>query len=249
MSGLVDNLIWMQQNFRNLPDRKIPIYRVFSVHRFLETVSDRTLTLVPPEVWDDPFENLVLRHVLFRNLNVRLYGQCWTANVDETDALWRIYSQDKNGVRVRSTVDRLFAAITDLSRQSAPVEYWIGKVRYLTETNIRAELENPRKLQDGVLGSGAIGLVETLLIKRREFEHENEIRLIYCAHSHYRDLTEPVVKFPIAPNDVFDEALFDPRMPPAAFEAYRDRLRAIGFAGTVEQSQLYQVPNLKLALP
>lgn len=75
------------------------------------------------------------------------------------------------------------------------------------------------------------------------------MRLIYCAHSDYANLADPVVRFPVDPNRLLDEALFDPRMPQVMFEAFRDRLRTLGFAGTVEKSRLYQVPNLKLALP
>jgi hypothetical protein len=39
----------------------LPIYRVFSKHRFDELIANRRNTLVRPILWDDPFENALLR--------------------------------------------------------------------------------------------------------------------------------------------------------------------------------------------
>ena len=244
-----DNVRYLLQNILRLPDRKAKIFRVFPVSRLLQLFSTRQLTLLPPEVWDDPFENVVLRHELFRFLKVRLYGQCWTANQEETDALWRIYSPEKSGVRVRSTVEKLFFAIADIKEQFAFLKYWIGKVQYLSEGVLKAQLEDPAILQDFAVGRGAAGLVESLLIKRQEFLHENEVRLIFCAHAEYFDIAKPTVSFSIDPNALFDEVLFDPRMPADLFQSYRSVLSSLGFAGKVEQSALYKIPNLDLKLP
>lgn len=245
----ISNALYMLQNFVDLPDRKARLFRVFPFSRLLQAFVTRQLTLVTPEMWDDPFENVVLRHELFQGLNVRLYGQCWTANSAETDALWRIYCPGKDGVRVATTVERLFFSLADTARQSAPVEYWIGKVQYLSESAIRSQLEDPAILQNFALGSGAKGLVQSLLLKREEFRHENEVRLIYCGHSEYWDITQRLKHFPIDPNALFDEVLFDPRMASDLVSAFTSVLRALGFDGLVQQSRLYHVPDLRLSLP
>lgn len=86
------------------------------VHRLLEIFESRQLVLVEPNKWDDPFENLLLKGMLegtsdkfpiTKVFRTSIYGQCWTTH-KETDAMWRIYSQDKNGVKVRCSVKNLF---------------------------------------------------------------------------------------------------------------------------------------------
>src|SRR5215211_4029195 len=73
-------------------DRKI--YRVFSLERLLELISSKQNVLVKPLLWDDPFENFILRATAkYEGRNVHfeakdfLYGQCWSLN-EESDAMW-----------------------------------------------------------------------------------------------------------------------------------------------------------------
>src|SRR5438067_994323 len=100
-------------------DWDTPIYRVFSLNRFKEMISTSTLGLVRPSKWEDPFENFVLKSRVrlktgeigsLREIRDRWYGQCWTLNRD-SDAMWRIYSPDKTGVRVSSTLRKLLSAL------------------------------------------------------------------------------------------------------------------------------------------
>jgi hypothetical protein len=102
-------------NYLNLPMSHIdrPVYRIISVKRVIELFQRRQNVLVKPSLWDDPFENFILNsHILIegRKLTLRsrnyVYGQCWTRHA-ASDAMWRIYSPEKNGVRIRSTPRRL----------------------------------------------------------------------------------------------------------------------------------------------
>jgi hypothetical protein len=81
----------------------VPIYRIFSIDRFVELARTRQNVLVSPYKWDDPFENFLLRcpvrdasgrTLRMGNLAERWYGQCWTST-RESDAMWRIYSPEK----------------------------------------------------------------------------------------------------------------------------------------------------------
>jgi hypothetical protein len=86
----------------NLSEKEIakPIYRVFSLDRFVETLEQGQLTLVRPSLWEDPWENYLFKFMHKNNIGknklLRWYGedlfaQCWTFH-RETDAMWRIYS-------------------------------------------------------------------------------------------------------------------------------------------------------------
>ncbi|MBM3299540.1 MAG: hypothetical protein FJY85_06275, partial [Deltaproteobacteria bacterium] len=88
------NFIKIDANERNLP-----IYRVIPVWRFAEMLVTQKLVLTRPDLWDDPFENILLKTQLelsdstligLDGVMGALYGQCWSLH-EETDAMWRIY--------------------------------------------------------------------------------------------------------------------------------------------------------------
>jgi hypothetical protein len=111
----------MEDNVVNIADLDQKIYRIFSISRFKELITTNELVLVNPYKWDDPFENFFLKAnavdengalVSLGDIARKWYGQCWTFN-PESDAMWRIYSCQKDGVRVSTTVRRLFSVLWD----------------------------------------------------------------------------------------------------------------------------------------
>lgn len=243
-------------NFDNVAP-ETPVYRVYPIDRLVELFKDRKNTLVKPALWDDPFENLVFQQtallrngqrVCFSNVRERYYGQCWTLNTEETDALWRIYSPDKKGVRVKTTFQKLWDSYYNPNYLWAMIAFYIGKIQYETVAEIKAFLENPDNLEMIFDTSGA-GSVQTLLIKRTEFKHENEIRLVYAANTETDDLTKKIYQYEIDPNDLIDELLFDPRFEEVDNFVNREaQMRAFGFTKTIDKSSLYQLPNFNLRL-
>lgn len=100
-------------NFINIDQ---PIYRTYSAQRFVALLKTSSDALVNPAMWEDTFENFFLKSKVqvsatevasLENLTSDWYGQCWTINED-TDALWRIHSHDQTGVKVRTTIRKLF---------------------------------------------------------------------------------------------------------------------------------------------
>jgi hypothetical protein len=119
-----ENLHFKGRNIIDIDPSQLdtPIYRVFPKERLIQTMQASRNTLVKPRLWDDPFENFILKSVAAANTGMRIhfdtirenfYGQCWTFNTDETDALWRIYSHAKDGFRVRTTIRKLFDQFYD----------------------------------------------------------------------------------------------------------------------------------------
>lgn len=235
----------MNNNYINFTKAELtkPIYRIMPVHRLLGSFEQNSMALVEPEKWDDPFENLLLKGFiqhsspdaiaskLFRN---SIYGQCWTFH-RETDAMWRIYSPDKQGVKVKTTIEKLVSALISEGKESS---CFIGKVGYLNQKELVSKLT-------GISGRYGRDAAESLLYKRNEFKHEREVRLIYTMASS----DGYVHKFNIDPNQLFDEVVFDPRMNNHIFHAYKDAVHAKGFRKPIRQSVMYQLPpELKNAL-
>jgi hypothetical protein len=85
------------------------IYRIFAFDRFIDLVKSQSLTLAKPKEWDDKYENILSNCIIENDTGQKLYmstfstdiyAQCWSM-IDESDAMWRIYSQDKKGVLVK----------------------------------------------------------------------------------------------------------------------------------------------------
>ena len=246
---------YKEQNKLNI-DFETSVFRVFSVDRFIELLADNMNTLVRPKLWDDPFENFIFKQyaiskngnkVSFEEISKLFYGQCWTLNIKETDALWRIYSKNKNGVRVKTTLNKLYDSFYDYNGISM-VSNYIGKVIYETEENIRLFYENPDNLTDILYDRPDIGPIQTLLIKRKEFEHENEVRLIYRSFNQLDDLDSDIYQYPIDSNELIEEVLFDPRFSEKEYGIKTEKIRKLGFTGKIDKSNLYQLPKMNLKI-
>jgi len=239
-------------------DDPIPIYRIMHIETFLEILNKKRLFLRNPAKWDDPFENYILKKCSnLRKLHfpADIFGQCWTLH-PETDAMWRIYAPDKNGVKIKTTAQNLFSQLF-LSEEAGEYPYlscFIGKVRYVNPDEIR-DLDG--RIAEIVSGPGAsrnIPVAKTLLMKRPEFEHEAEVRLIYLDQ---HDLKKPklgsglrallksnddsVFEFPIDPTNLIEEIVLDPRMNDYSCQAYENYIRTLGYEGPLHQSSLYKV--------
>lgn len=228
-------------------DLRKPIYRVFSVQRLVEICSSGVNTLVRPKKWDDPFENFILARAVaakqrrYPDITVQadFYGQCWTS-LEESDAMWRIYSPDKNGVKVKTTIGKLLQSLVEATNGNG--ECFIGKVSYLEDTSLRNKLKDKSWLRDEA--DRPRGRANTLLFKRREFAHEKEVRLL---HLFPLPATDDLFSYPVDPLKLFDSIQFDPRISDELYGVYKHYLQTkIGFKRPINKSKLYQLPSLTL---
>ena len=220
-----------------------PIYRVFPVFRFLELLDTKQNALLRPEKWDDPFENLILKGIAqtaggqtaqwgFKN---DLFGQCWSLEI-ESDALWRIYSPQKDGVKVRTTIEKLFNSLYNVSGSTRDISCFIGKVEYLVKKSLQQWLGSVNPLD-----STGRGAAETLYVKRAAFRYEKEVRLVYFDHSNQPK--SDIHLYSTTPNSTFEECVLDPRMDERIANAYKDAIKKRKFSGKVVQSSLYKEPQ------
>lgn len=233
------------RNYMNLAEDQLdkPVYRIMSLSRLEQVLRDKELVLVKPRKWDDPFENALLAASFSTNSGERVafsakdsvYGQCWTLH-RETDAMWRIYSHDKDGVRVTSTPRKLLEALRRTDPKYADARAFIGKVSYLKKQTLLTRLG-----QINLLNPNGSGIAESLLFKRNEFRHEAEVRLIYSGPD--GDCPSDFYQVSIDPNLVFDKMLFDPRMDSEDYKSGRTLLRRLGYKGIIAKSGLYKAPE------
>ena len=242
-------------NLLDIPDQDAPIYRIYSQCRFLELLGTRRNALVKPRLWDDPFENFFLRSRVIgpggENISIESiaddwYGQCWTLNED-TDAMWRIYSHDKDGVKVKTTIRKLFDSFYDEDDPFADLKFLIGKVQYWREAQIVDFMSNVSFYNDVGRGGQATGFAKLLCVKREAFEHEHEVRLLF-QDLDPRQRKDNVTLFDFDVNARCDEVVLDPRLTEADVKAFGNEIEAAGCTLPVSQSPLYRVPNFTIQL-
>ena len=166
--------------------------------------------------------------------------------------MWRIYSDPKSGfgARVKTTAGRLLRSIYNPNDTFASMSYYIGSVLYETEAKLQLVFEDPSNATGVSIDSTGRGQATTLFLKREEFEHEAEVRLLYQFNKEgFSDQRpEDIWQFDIDPNALFDDVLFDPRMDMADFLTGERELRTLGFRNSISQSSLYKLPNLKITI-
>lgn len=240
---------YRSRNMHGIDDRT-PLWRVFKADYLIGLLRDRANVLTKPECWDDPFETLMGQCMLtlkpsgprlsLRGLYSAYYGQCWTNAARETDATWRIYAPAKErGVRVRVSAGRLFDTIFDATDHFRSLKAFLGPISYMDQAAIH---DLVLKVGAGATLDGAgLGQARMLLIKRREFDHEAEVRLLYSTIDS-KNAIERLRSFPVDPNSLLEELVLDPRLSPSDAKALETTCRSLGYVGPIHHSQLYAPP-------
>lgn len=171
-----------------------------------------------------------------------IYGQCWTLN-DETDAMWRIYSKDCTGVKVKTTIRKLFESFVE-SCQAFQNQYcYIGKVNYHTRPDFN-NLVSKFEETDGWSPTGILE-AQTFLHKREAFSHENEIRL--NSFHWEKNPSSKSFKYECKPNSLFSEIVLDPRLEQEEVITIVEKLSKMGIKKElISQSDLYKIDESEI---
>jgi hypothetical protein len=240
MPNLISKL---EKNYINLKSSELdtPIYRIFPKNRLLEILRTNNMALVKPSVWDDPLENTLLKSKLKYPNGIiakmtsekSVFCQCWTTNQD-SDAMWRIYSQKNDGLKVKSSPRKILNALAKNEKIYAEDLCFIGKVIY---KNINDIFDEFQYIDPGDF-SGK-GIARSLLFKRLAFQHENEIRLIYAGLDSDENLNKNIHIFKLDPNDIFEEIIIDPRSNRDLQRKLTKQIKDLNYKGIIEKSDLY----------
>ncbi|MDQ6987895.1 MAG: DUF2971 domain-containing protein [Mariprofundaceae bacterium] len=224
-----------------------PIYRIISLERLLEIFTTNKNTLVKPSFWPDTFENFILKskvkllsgEIVEYNYHERMYGQCWTLH-KSSDAMWQIYSPNKECLRIKTTIENLLSSIYEVHPDIPEAKCCIGKVEYLTTKDLM-QVANSTFDDSGI---SVENIFRSLLVKRKAFEHENEVRLLYEEWSD--DTSSEIYPYSINPHKLISQIMIDPRRRCSEFTTLERIIRkATGFKGPIKRSRLYSLPTSK----
>lgn len=230
------------------------IHRFISFESLCEILLFNKLTLPRIDSWDDPYENFIFKtHVLkitpklnittdfspsLEEVKTRLYGQCWTS-IPESDALWRIYSKDDRGVKISTTLRKLYEVINISESENDSV--CLGKISYYPLSEIEKSIKELKYFSK----FDAKYFLNSTLIKRNEFLHEQEVRIIYAAG---REFKKDFKEYNISVDDFINSITLDPRISPRFEKLYQTSIKHMGFKNTIQKSKLYEFNRLSVVV-
>lgn len=135
-----------------------------------------------------------------------LFINCWRCGNDESEAMWRLYCRDDQGVAVQTTYARLVQSLV-----YDPFCY-IGLVSYIDPSN--------ESFSEKFIFSRAMH-------KRVSFKHESEVRLVRMHSEHLGGGSPPpeCMKVPWDIETHVERVFIDPYAPPWFYEVVRDAAR------------------------
>lgn len=234
--------------FYNLKKRDLDkyIYRIISLEWLFELFTTRRNILAKPAEWEDTFENFILkskvRHlsgeIIEYNIHDRIYGQCWTLE-RASDAMWRIYSPNKNRVRIRTTAGALLDSLYEAHPSNPEAKCALGRVQYVNEGRLM-KIANNTFDDSGILVEN---IFRSLLFKRKAFKHENEIRLLYDGWAE-NNTENKLYAYNIDPHKLISQIMIDPRVTYSDFKSLKlEIVKETEYQGSVLRSLLYRLPD------
>ena len=213
-------------------------------------LTNQTMVFNNINKWEDVYENFVQKeHITLLNSNhgtiskFAYYGQSWTS-LEESDAMWRIYSHPKDNyaVKVKTVYPKIVKMY--LSNRDMQIEDEVDRVYY----------EEGKAINDWLLKNTPMNLhaylqlvYESLFVKRLEFKHEMEVRVIIRPLSVKECHDSISLKFD--PVEMFDEIVIDPRVSEEEFKQQFDSLTNCGYDGNkIRKSSLYDFNKITLEI-
>ncbi|MFY0612252.1 MAG: hypothetical protein JXQ99_12040 [Hyphomicrobiaceae bacterium] len=232
-------------NFLNLDYLDQHIYRITSQDYAVSLFTEKKNVLTQLNKLKDKFEKFLLNlgvslngeqgEIAFKDAFV---GQCWTL-ASFSEAMWGIYANDpeKRYLRLRSTPRKLLMALTEAHPCMPQDTCFIGKVKYMTEEALKEWSKN-----FDVTCMNVLGFANSLLLKRRAFQHEREVRLLYLGDQSSYD--EGLYRYRVDPHQMITQIMADPNRKRKEWEADQKAIKsATGFEGDIKRSKIYDPPD------
>ncbi len=209
------------------------LYRYMPFNRYLAIISDDRVGMLRTTMWEDPFEGFLFRQYVQRwpacqhqHLSSSLYCLCFSSDM-EKDQIWRSYTPDCDGVRIRTTVAELASVLDD--------GFTLGKVCYLNRKKMRALHDEALRVASRPIGE----LRDLFLYKLLGFQHDREVRLLTIDAC----LDKDVKNVSLDACTLFSDVMCDPRMKTSTFDRCKEEIENVfarkGRSVRVTQSTLY----------
>lgn len=226
-----------------------PVFRIFSLEKFLTSLNSNSLFFVKPHLFEDPYEGFLLKKIIKNSerklsdfLPCSYFVQCWTLH-KESSLMWTAYAPNKDGIMLETTLRQLVELRNLLNDHVSDV--FLGRITYLKQEEIfsmfsRSQVESKRDLSALVVNS--------LFVKREAFKEENEFRIVLQNNTTNLDNIQfSKVGFNLTQQNLFkmivNKVILDPRMTITQVREITKLIERFELEVHIVQSDLYQILN------
>lgn len=244
----------------------LKIYKYIPLEYLIKMLCSNTLYISKVDAWEDVYENFFLKQQFTINGKIvnptlvkenfkGIFGQSWTS-LKSSDAMWRIYSKresdscnekemPRTAIRISSTPRLIYKELchTNLN-DNYGVE--MHEIEYMPQDELVQWLDNINVVNR----HNMVGLMlKSLFIKRNDFEHEHEVRLIVSVKSNCKNANNNALIIPIQAQNIITEYAVDPRMNEQQYSTIHSLLTRNGAdENLIRQSSLYTLVRKTLVL-
>ena len=155
---------------------------------------------------------------------------CWHVNDHESDAMWKLYSSNKQSIAVQSTIGRLKRCFNKTAKRIR-----IGAVEY-----VDFETWEPN---NRFFNIGEPNILKTFFLKREGFEHEKEIRAITnIAYNKHKQ--EKGILVAIDLNELVETIVISPISEDWFFNLVENIIKKYGYNYNLDKSELGMKPYM-----
>lgn len=188
------------------------------------------------------FDILMLKH---REIRKCMYANCWYLSDVESEAMWKLYSNQDSGIAIKTSYAKLASAIPNFEsiRQNNPLdgngkllECYIGVVSYVDHH------------ADAIFNDNVL---QTVMQKRKSLKHEREVRIVITARQpgltydwKPEDVYPTGLTVPVTVNDLIETAVVSPTAPEWFFRAVVGVVQRYGGCLSVRRSELCSRPYI-----
>lgn len=172
--------------FEDPKDPALKLWRYMDITRFLFLLDSASLYFCRASEFrsNDPFEGSFPKleyeyfeknyggkflHDIYNTSSKIFYVNCWHLSEYESIAMWKLYSESKKGIAIKTTVSN-FKNSFDKTKE----DIFAGKIQYI-------DYENDTYYSKGKHQYSSGNMMTTYIHKRNIFEYEKEYRAIYSA--------------------------------------------------------------------
>ncbi|MGN8214204.1 MULTISPECIES: hypothetical protein [Halococcus] len=153
------------------------------------------------------------------------YVNCWNVNEHQSAALWEQYVDAREGVAVRTTVDRLHQALEPSQR-----EFVLGRVDYID-------------YDEDMIPQGNL---PAIYHKRESFEHENEFRASYFSEEDDDEDLGSGFYVDVDKDTLIERVVISPIAPDWFSDLVERVLRRYDLDCELIESKLYSAPEISI---
>lgn len=235
-------------NFTTPKDETIA-WRYINFEKLTDLLVNKELYLCRSDKFEDPFEGFLKlkdSHLdeldLFEQTKKFYFINCWHLNDFQSDAMWRIFLGSKNGVAIKTSIVNIKKAI-----ENSEDEVYISKVFYRDFENM--SFFDIAFEEQNVFPNSHGGSINQFIYKRKSFEHENELRLIYIdlpiphVSKTTLELKKPILEFKKINVDLkylIQEIIISPFADVGFKDLVAELIKDVGLNFRVIESNLYK---------